>query len=90
MLRTGQYINICGEDLEYDAYIMFGEAADEITPEEASVIEEKLTPVIAKTNWSKAKRRERCESILDDVMETADDAGEESILGWGYDVIIIK
>ena len=86
MVRTGEYINIYDENLEYDAYVIFGEVADKIKPEEIDAIEEALTPIIKKTNWSKVKRHEHCENVLDNMIECND----ESNLGWGYDVIIIK
>ena len=86
MLRTGQYINLYGDEIEYDAYVIFGEVADELTPNDVGVIEDVLTPIVSNTKLSAAKRKKLCNSALDELEES----GDIEVLGWGYDVIIIK
>lgn len=83
MLRSGFYINLYGENLEYDAYVIFGEAADEFTTEELNRIENALTPILEK-KWSKPERRRRCEMELEKLEDTIEN------LGWGYEVIIVR
>lgn len=86
MLRTGQYINLYGNGIEYDAYVILGEVADELTPDEVDAIEEVLTPIISKTELDPYERRKLCNRVL----EAKCDAGDIEVLGWGYDVIIVK
>ena len=82
-IRIGEYINIYGENCEYDAYVIMAECADPLQTEDIDKIEEALRPVLQK-NWSKNKRAERCEEILDDLAEAIDN------LGWGANVIVVK
>lgn len=86
MLRTGQYINLYGDGIEYDAYVIFGEIADELTPDEVDAIEEALTPIVSKTELAPYERKALCNRAL----EAKYDAGDIEILGWGYEVIVIK
>ena len=84
MLRTGQYINVYGEDMEYDAYVIIGEAADEMAAEEIDMIEKSIVPILEKSYLSRKEKKDRCEKALAKIED------ETENLGWGYDVIVVK